>query len=153
MSGVYKRFRGETEVQFMMTALELQAELTSYVHKEKFVPKKYRFMLGNIIINKVDEMVDNLTFANSIYATTEEKLAKRKSYQVKAIANCFQLQNQLIRLEKCINTVTIDSLNKIIDLMCREMILLKNGIKTTNCDLHRKRKKKKKKTNKTGYLL
>lgn len=125
MSGVYKRFRGETEVQFMMTALELQAELTSYVHKEKFVPKKYRFMLGNIIINKVDEMVDNLTFANSIYATTEEKLAKRKSYQVKAIANCFQLQNQLIRLEKCINTVTIDSLNKIIDLMCREMILLK----------------------------
>lgn len=117
--------RGETETQFIVNALELQSLLTQYCVKEKYVPKKYRLLIGVPIINKVDEMVDNITFANSIYPTNEAELQERKRYQVRAIANCFQLQNYIIKLEKTIDSVTISSLDKIIDLLCIELNLLK----------------------------
>ena len=125
MSNVYKRLRGETDTQFIINALDLQALLTHYCAKEKFVPKKYRLLIGVPIINKVDELVDNITFANSIYPTNESELQQRKEYQVKAIANCFQLQNYIVKLEKTIDSVTITSLEKIIDLLCSELNLLK----------------------------
>ena len=125
MSNVYKRFRGETETQFIINALELQSELTRYCTKEKFIPKKYRLLIGVPIINKVDELVDNITFANSIFPTNETKNKKKKEYQVKAIANCFQLQNYIVKLEKTVDSVTISSLDKIIDLLCVELNLLK----------------------------
>lgn len=125
MSNVYKRLRGETDTQFIINALDLQALLTQYCAKEKFVPKKYRLLIGVPIINKVDELVDNITFANSIYPTNESELQQRKEYQVKAIANCFQLQNYIVKLEKTIDSVTITSLEKIIDLLCNELNLLK----------------------------
>lgn len=111
MSNVYKRFRGETETQFIINALELQSELTRYCTKEKFIPKKYRLLIGVPIINKVDELVDNITFANSIFPTNETEIEQRKEYQVKAIANCFQLQNYIVKLEKTVDSVTISSLN------------------------------------------
>ena len=117
--------RGETETQFIVNALELQSLLTQYCVKEKYVPKKYRLLIGVPIINKVDEMVDNITFANSIYPTNEAELQERKRYQVRASANCFRLQNYIIKLEKTIDSVTISSLDKIIDLLCIELNLLK----------------------------
>ncbi len=125
MSNVYKRFRGETETQFIINALELQSELTKYCTKEKFIPKKYRLLIGVPIINKVDELVDNITFANSIYPTNTTEAEQRKEYQVKAIANCFQLQNYIVKLEKTVDSVTISSLDKVIDLLCVELNLLK----------------------------
>lgn len=125
MSNVYKRLRGETETQFIMNALELQTQLTKYCVKEKFVPKKYRLLIGVPIINKVDELVDNITFANSIYPTNELEFQQRKEYQIKAIANCFQLQNYIVKLEKTIDSVTISSLESIIELLCVELNLLK----------------------------
>ena len=125
MSNVYKRFRGETKTQFIINALELQSELTRYCTKEKFIPKKYRLLIGVPIINKVDELVDNITFANSIFPTNETEIEQRKEYQVKAIANCFQLQNYIVKLEKTVDSVTISSLDKIIDLLCVELNLLK----------------------------
>lgn len=125
MSNVYKRFRGETETQFIINVLELQSELTRYCTKEKFIPKKYRLLIGVPIINKVDELVDNITFANSIFPTNETEIEQRKEYQVKAIANCFQLQNYIVKLEKTVDSVTISSLDKIIDLLCVELNLLK----------------------------
>lgn len=130
MSGVYERLRSKTTTQFIINAIELQIELAHYCTKEKFVPKKYRLMLGIPIINKVNEMVDNITFANSIFANDEAKFAKRQEYQTKAIANCFQLQNLIIALEKTIDKVTIESLNKIIDLLCIELSLLQSWKKS-----------------------
>lgn len=128
MSNVYKRLRGETETQFIINALKLQAMLTKYCTKEKFVPKKHRLLIGVPIINKVNEMVDNITFANSIFPTKENfkiEMQERKEYQVKAIANCFQLQNLVIALENTVDTVTIKSLDEIIDILCVELSLLK----------------------------
>ena len=82
------------------------------MHKGKIIPKKYRLLIGVPIINKVDELVDNITFANSIFPTNTTETEQRKEYQVKAIANCFQLQNYIVKLEKTVDSVTISSLDK-----------------------------------------
>lgn len=89
MSNVYKRFRGETEIQFIMTALDLQVEITKYVISRKYIPKAARLIVGLPLVEKIDEMVDNITFANSIYPKTQTELDLRKEYQQKAIINCY----------------------------------------------------------------
>lgn len=126
MSNVFARLRGRTGTQFEITALELQAEITKYCTKEKYVPKKYRLLIGVPLINKVNELTDNISFANTIYpkTSTAQELEKRRIYQCKAIANCYQLQNLIIALETTVETVTIKSLDKIIDLLCEERKLL-----------------------------
>lgn len=124
MSGVFKRFRSRTQTQFEINALKIQTLITKYTTKEKFVPKKYRLLIGVPLINKADEMVDNITFANSIKAETEQGLELRKTKQSEAIANCFQLQNLIVKLENTVETVTIDSLDEIITLLCEELKLL-----------------------------
>ena len=125
-------------MQFFVNALELQVEITKYVMREKVLPKKWRFAMrekvlpkkwrygiGYPLINKVDELVDNITYANSIYPVNEEELQQRKQYQTMAICNCFQIQNKLIRAEKCVQTVKIEQIERIIELIGKELELLK----------------------------
>ena len=69
MSSVHKRLRRETELQFMKTAWDLQMRLTEYLMKDKNLPKKWRLLLGQPLIAKVDELVDNLNYANCIFPT------------------------------------------------------------------------------------
>ena len=125
MSNVYARNRKETSMQFFVNALELQVEITKYVMKEKVLPKKWRYAIGYPLITKVDELVDNITYANSIYPANEEELQQRKQYQTMAICNCFQIQNKLIRAEKCVQTVKIEQIERIIELIGKELELLK----------------------------
>ena len=117
MSSVHKRLRKETELQFMQTAWELQFELTKFVMREKNLPKKWRLVLACPIIAKVDELVDNLNFANCIYPTKIEDFLLREQYQQKAIANCWQLQNKLVRMIECVETVKIEKMETIINLL------------------------------------
>ena len=130
MSSVYKRNRQETELQFMVLAVDLQCELTKYMVKEKFVPKKWRLLIGQDMIKKVDELVDNVTAANSIFPMTEEQMQKRRNLQEDAICNCYQLHHKIVRMEKCIQTVTAESLANIIELLSKEVITLKRWKKT-----------------------
>ena len=74
MSDVFKRLRGTTGTQVEITALDLQVELTKYCVNEKYVPKKWRLLIGVPLINKVDELVNNISFANSIYPTNDTEL-------------------------------------------------------------------------------
>ena len=64
MSNVHRRFRKETDLQFLVTAQELQFELTKFVMREKNVPKKWRLIIAQPLIAKVDELLDNLNYAN-----------------------------------------------------------------------------------------
>ena len=125
MSNVYARNRKETSMQFFVNALELQVEITKYVMREKVLPKKWRYAIGYPLITKVDELVDNITYANSIYPVNEEELQQRKQYQTMAICNCFQIQNKLIRAEKYVQTVKIEQIERIIELIGKELELLK----------------------------
>ena len=131
MSNVFLRNRADTEMTFMVIGRQLQNELTKYVMREKVMPKKWRYMIGRTLIAKVDEMMDNIVAANSIYAMTEHDLEMRREYQTKAINNCFQIQNKLLRMIDCVETVTVKSLTPVIKLLNKEVATLKNWKKST----------------------
>ena len=124
MSGVFARNKSETELQFRVNAENLQVELSKYVMKEKVLPKKWRYAIGYPLISKVDELVDNITYANSFYPEDETELKKRKMYQTLAIANCFQIQNKLIRMLKCVETTNVKHIENIIKRLTHEVDLL-----------------------------
>ena len=126
MSGVYARNREETKMQFYANALALQKELTNYVMREKVVPKKWRFAIAHNVINKVDELVDNITYANSIFPKKEKQLELREYYQTMAICNCFQLQNKIVRMIECVETVKVEHMTEIIKKLEHEITLLKS---------------------------
>lgn len=130
MSSVHKRLRKETELQFMQTAWELQFELTKFVMREKNLPKKWRLVLGCPIVEKVDELVDNLTYANCIYPTSISDVELREKYQQMAVANCWQLQNKLVRMIECVETVKIEKMENVINLLSDAESLIKKWKKS-----------------------
>ena len=131
LSGVFARNRAETKLQFYVNALNLQVAITQYVSREKIIPKKWRFNIGYDLIKKVDILVDLITIANSIYPQNWRELFLRKLLQTLAIALCFCIQNKLVLAEKCIQTVKVEDLEKIIELLVHEIELLKGWKKTT----------------------
>lgn len=131
MSGVFKKDRTQTRIQFYITALDLQEEITKYVMREGVLPKKWRYAIGYPLINNVDTLVDNITYANSIYPTNFKQLIIRKIFQTMAIANCYQIQNKLVRMERCVETVKISQMDKMIELIVKELELLKSWKKSS----------------------
>ena len=129
MSSVFKRLRKETQLQFLVSAQKLQIELTSFVMAEKNLPKKWRYMIGQGLIAKVDELLDNLNFANSIYPTNKEELQLRVKHQTFAVCNCWQLQNKLIRMIECLK-MNPDRLSNIAELLSEVEILIKKWKKS-----------------------
>jgi len=128
MSSVYKRFRKETELQFLVTSQELQFELTKFVMKEKNIPKKWRLIIGMPIVQKVDELLDNLHYANSIYITKDSDKSEyllRVKYQTLAICNCWQLHNKIVKMIECVQSVKIENLEKIAELLTNAETLIK----------------------------
>lgn len=80
MNNVYTRNRKKTNFDVVTNAEKLQDMITLYIMGENKVPKKWRFMIGKGVIEKIDELNDNVIAANSIYAMNEEDLARRKAY-------------------------------------------------------------------------
>jgi hypothetical protein len=130
MSQVHKRFRKETELQFLVTSQELQFAITKLVMSEKNMPKKYRYMVGQSLIAKVDEMLDNLNGANTIFPTTKEEYLTRERYQQKAIINCRQIHNKLVRIIFCVEGFKVEKLETIAELLTNSEILIKKWKKT-----------------------
>ncbi|MBQ8465705.1 MAG: hypothetical protein IJ545_06825 [Alphaproteobacteria bacterium] len=129
MSNVLARKRQVTELAFYVSGQQLQTEITKFAMNEKAIPKKYRLLLGQDIIKKTDELMDNIIAANSIYPTTEDEMKMRKAYQTRAINNCFQIQNRLIRLVNCIS-IEKRRIAPIADILQKEVSLLKNWKKS-----------------------
>lgn len=117
MSNVYTRNRKKTPFDVLANAEKLQDLVTLYVMNERYVPKKWRFMIGQDLIKKIDELNDNIIAANSIYAMNDQDLASRKAYAQKAIANGYQLQRKLSRLIRCVPSATAASLEEITSLL------------------------------------
>lgn len=56
MSNVYTRNRKKTPFDVLANAEKLQDLVTLYVMNERYVPKKWRFMIGQDLIKKIDEL-------------------------------------------------------------------------------------------------
>jgi len=125
LSTVHKRFRKETELQFLVTSQELQIELTKFVMRDKNIPKKWRLIIGVPIVSKVDELLDNLHYANSIYPTNKAEYAMRVKYQTLAVCNCWQLHNKIVKMIECVQSVKIENLEKIAELLESAEVLIK----------------------------
>lgn len=132
MSNVFARNKNETDLQFMINALELQRELIKMVFRERVLPKKYRNTLGMSIINTAQELVDNLVYANNIYPKDELSLSSRCLYQETALANYYQLQNRLVTLTNCVETFKNEECAKYIEKIAHEMELIRGWIKSNN---------------------
>ena len=99
--------------------------------KEKTLPKKWRYAIGYDIVKKVDNLLDFIILANSIKANTLKKLLLRKLLQTLAIATCYRIQNKLRLAVKCVETVKIKDINRIIEKLTEEINLLKGWKKST----------------------
>ena len=130
MSNVFARNKQETELLFLVKARELQQEITKFVMREHVLPKKWRLAIGLDLIKKVDELVDNITYANTVRAINSDLKLMRQKYQQLALANCFQLQNRMVRAEKCVQTVTPEIKARIIELINHEWNLLRAWVKS-----------------------
>lgn len=130
MSSVLRRFRKETELQFLVNAQELQVKLTKFLMSEKNLPKKYRLLIAQGMINKVDELLDNLNFANTLFPTTKQEFLLRQEYQIKAICNCWQLHNKIVRMILCVENIKLEKLEEIADLLESSERLIKKWKKT-----------------------
>lgn len=120
MSNVYKRNQNPTRFDPVDFAKELQIVVTTYAMNEKYIPKKWRMVLGIDLIRKADEILDNIYYANEIRARDDRTKALRSEYWCKAAANCKQLDRKLSRLQGCVPTATahtqkpvLESLNKV----------------------------------------
>lgn len=125
MSNVHQQDRKPTELTFVVVGQKIQIVITKIVMSEKSMPKKYRVLIGASLINKVDEMMDNIIMANSIYAKDNRQLERRSYYQELAIINCFQIQSKLIRIEKCVPEFKVNRLSTISELLRQEIETLK----------------------------
>lgn len=130
MSSVPRRLRKTTDLQAIITAQDLQISLTKYVLNDKNVPKKWRIVIVQPLISDIDSIVDNLTWANSIYAQTEEDWKERENCQLKAMRYCWQVHNKIVRMIECVPSVNVDSMEVVLSNLTDTLDLIKNWRKS-----------------------
>lgn len=91
MSVVRSR-RGESEVEFLHTAREL--EMYS-IRKCVNFPKRFTFYLSQPIANIATRIYENVKKANSIYPTNQHEAQVRRDYLLTANAELFNLVSQV----------------------------------------------------------
>ena len=126
MSQVYERNRKTTKLQCITTAKELQTELLKYIMKEKNMPKKWRYFIGQDAAKSVNRLLENIISANSVYPINEHELQIRKDYQTQALACCRQIQNYIFCMKNCIDETNLDKLKKLFEILRQEYKLLLN---------------------------
>ena len=89
---VLKSQRGESAVQFLDTAREL--EIYTIKTCAKF-PKRYMFLITKDIVALASAVYNNTKAANSIYVTTADDARLRREYITKANCNLQCLLSQI----------------------------------------------------------
>jgi hypothetical protein len=64
--GVRARDRGQSEVEFLNTAHELEMFTIRAAHNENVIPKRYRLTLGKDLMTSVRTIHANIVYANSL---------------------------------------------------------------------------------------
>jgi hypothetical protein len=88
MSNVLERHRGISEMEFYRTAINIRHELTTFLMREKNVPKRWRSIYAYPIINASQAQIDLIVKANNIYPFKEEQVEERKHLQQGCIDYC-----------------------------------------------------------------
>lgn len=89
---VYKSKRGESSVQFLETARQLEIHTLEQCLK---IPKRYTFLLTQEIMRLATAVYNGVTAANSVYPTNQHEAQLRRDYLIAANANLQALDRQL----------------------------------------------------------
>lgn len=100
-----------------MEKLENAGVLTEY---SDWLIEHYR----NALLKQLDELLDNITDANTIYPINAHELEVRRDYQTKAIGNCEKLIQIMQRLMGAL-PVDVNKLLPYVDMIDKEVALLK----------------------------
>jgi len=95
---------------------------------EKNIPKHFRPVLAYTLLKRLDDLMDNITAANTIYPVNEHELQIRRDYQNAALGNCEQIWQQLQHIDDVMIEVKAIDLNKLadaLDMLVHEAALLK----------------------------
>jgi len=128
MSNVLSRFRSESALEFYTTARKIRGQLTRWAMNEKNIPKHYRLVLAFPLLSICDNLMNNITAANSVYPVNEHELQVRRDHQNAALGSCEQIWQQLQHIDDVMFEVKAIDLNKlapILDMLVRETALLK----------------------------
>lgn len=126
MSSVYAGDRRHTPYDPVDYGADLQDELSKFLADEKYVPKKWRLILGASTLAKADELMDNIIFMNS----TPKGSKIRTERTSMAIINCVQLDRMLSRLINTIPTASGGSMKKIIKDLTKVESGLRRALRT-----------------------
>ena len=129
---VYKRNRKETSTQYVVVAQNLQVAVIKYMMNERYVPKKWRYMLAHGAMRISSDILDNVIGSYRTFPNTEERLLERKRYLDKAVVGCYQLQSRLLCMVRTIDTVNAENLGNITSLLLDEIELLSKTLKNSH---------------------
>lgn len=132
---VLKRFRTPSKLEFFVNAQRLRKEvfnlmLRDFSFKDTF-PEWVKDNLRKSFWNITENLILNITFANSIYPKNKSEANERRLFQDKAIGNCEQV---LKTLEFICDILPCKSQGYLLisDIATREQALIKAWRKSDN---------------------
>ena len=128
---VLKKQRSESQLEFYHTATLIRADLTRFVMNEKIVPKRWRPVFTFPMIEKVIQLVDCITAANTIYPQNLHEFELRRDSQTEAIITVEQI---LQMLQFMMTTLQVDpnKFQPVTELLMKEGALLRGWRKSDN---------------------
>jgi hypothetical protein len=140
VSQVYARKRSVSEFEFYTLALAIKVEVNRIALREKVIPKRYRLTNAIPLIDMARNAVYNINRADQFYPNSSFNVLERRKYLTLAIADiemlCIELQT-LIEMGRpddpskppAINAIDINKLEPLVDMVEREIALLKGARK------------------------
>ena len=125
MSGIYRRDRKKTGLEFWDTAVEIRKEVIRFLMNPNNVPKSYRFVFTFRIIGLTADLRDAITKANSTFPVNEHELPRRRDFQQDAINYNEAIIQNLQDMLDVLTNIDADKLDHIGDLLIRESALLR----------------------------
>ena len=125
MSNVFKRYHTPTGNEFYDKLVFISTELTRLVMNEKIVPKKYRYVYSIPIINKLNQLRDDIKAEMTLYPTSEKLVEYKKDIWQRAIIHNEQIielvQTMLIELP----SINIDKFENVGNALVEESAILR----------------------------
>lgn len=125
MSGIFKRCRDATGLEFWDCAVEIAKELTRFLMCDKNVPKSYRYVYAIPIIHLTQDLRRAIVSANTVFPNNEHDLQRRKDLQQDAININETIIQALQDMLEVLTNIDVDKLDRVGDLLIQESALLK----------------------------
>lgn len=143
--------RSISKMEFFHTALELRKELTNLLMRDfgiKNIKKDITYIgkIENFTPDELDvlrNLISNITQANTIYPNCESEFYDRRNFQNHAIANCEELYQEMQYVVSILPS-DINKYMRYVDMIEKEIALLKGWRKSDNRILKRIQSKDKK---------